>query len=386
MKRLMHRVLIVFSLISAFFLLAWVSSPAFAEVTYGTGYYLNLCGTGTEATADTCNGGCDPSKGSCTSDKKHAVKYSCDGKLTECREHESEFALTQSMGQAECGKTIQIDLFDKACRTLGFWTCNETNLKDYMVWYSGDCRAVTPTPTPSPSLPTPIYTSSCDDLEIVSGNLAYIPATVTLRARATDTGGSIERYRFYFGDGSQEETTRAEIQHRYESSGTFSTRVDIQDSRGVWKTSSLCRRTVSVKSLPLETHKSDCGNLFVTRGNETQAPATVEMTVTGYDNKGALKKFKLDFGDGKSEEKSQPDFSHRYDTPGTYETKGYIQDSEGSWKGGAGSCAETVYIQTQTLTSQPPTGTSTSLTLVALASGFLGFLGLFMKKSLSYRA
>ncbi len=351
---------------------------AYASLTYGNGQYTNLCGTGFAATADTCNKGCSTSLGSCTSANPFVVKWTCDGRHNECRSHESAWTTSHSLSGTACGKTVQIDVFDKNCRASGGWDCQDSNLKDYMVWYSGDCPIATPTTTPKPTkTPTPTITpkphkSSCDLLTVVSGNNGVVPATVTLRARGSDSSGSIQKYRFYFGDGQQTESANAEISHRYETSGSFRARVDIQDSTGAWKTSSSCQTTVVVRSLPVESHKSACSDLFITDGNYATAPVTATFEVTGFDNKGAIQMYKIENGLGNTLENTNGLFEQTYDKAGTYTVKGYIKDSEGVWKGGSASCQKTLYVKTAPLTSQPKTGTPTMYTVLSVLSGVIG--------------
>ena len=239
--------------------------------------------------------------------------------------------------------------------------------------------SVTPTQTPTPTL-TPSHTSSCDALSIVSGNNSLVPATVTLRARGSDSTGNIQMYRFFWGDGHFDETTNSDLSHRYEVSGSFLARAEIKDSQGAWKSSGQCETTVTVQPVAIESQKSDCSDLFINEGNYIQAPTTAKFTVTGYDNKGSLKRYKMDFGDGTTNEKGDSNnFEHRYDRAGTYTTRGYVLDSRDNWKGGTGSCEKALYINTAPLTKQPSTGTPTAFTLLALTGGLWVFSLFFVK-------
>jgi len=203
---------------------------------------------------------------------------------------------------------------------------------------------------------------------------------VTLRARASATEGSITRYRYYFGDGKQEETTNVEIQHRYESSGSFLARVDAQDNKGNWRSSSSCEAYVYINSSPVESQRSDCSNLFVNSGNNAQPPTTVSFTLSGYDNKGGIQSYKVDFGNSIVKETTGNTFEQRYDRAGTYTVTGWVKDSQGNWKGGDGSCKQYVYVNTKPLTNQPRTGTPTTLTTIAIGAGILGLILLQLKK------
>lgn len=206
----------------------------------------------------------------------------------------------------------------------------------------------------------------------MGGNNTNVPATVILRARASATEGNIIKYRYYFGDGKQEETTNVEIQHKYESSGSFLARVDAQDNRGNWRSSYSCEAYVYVNASPVESQKSDCSNLFINSGNNAQPPTTVSFTLSGYDNKGGIQSYKLDLGNGIVKETTGNTFEQRYDKAGTYTVTGWVKDSQGNWKGGGGSCKQYVYVNTKPLTDQPKTGTPAEFTFAALGSGALG--------------
>jgi hypothetical protein len=226
--------------------------------------------------------------------------------------------------------------------------------------------------------------SSCTQLEITSGQDAIVPGTIKFRATGTDNKGAISRYRYYFGDGQQAESDAREIEHRYEVSGNFVAKVDIKDSVGNWKSSSACEASVRILPSTVESHRSGCSDLFILEGNDTEAPSTAKFRVTGYDNKGNLQQFKLDFGNGVVKENSGEYFEQRYDQPGTYTIKGFVKDSQGNWKGGDSSCQRTLYIKTKPLTSQPKTGTPTNLTVLAVTSGFIGLVMLMRKLQLAH--
>lgn len=246
-----------------------------------------------------------------------------------------------------------------------------------------------PTPTISPTItptltPTrPVHYSSCKSLEIISGNYALVPATVRFQASGEDSLGAIQRYRFYFGNGQQRETSSNQIEYRYESSGNFTARVEIQDSQGNWRTSDACQTTVTVKASSVESHRSDCSDLFITAGNGAIAPSIVNFLVTGYDNKGSLQAYRLNYGDGLEEEKTSNQFSKTYQTAGTYTVYAYIKDSHGNWKGGTGNCVKTLNIQNKPLVTQPKTGADGLISLIGIISGSGGLMLNFLRKRLS---
>ena len=212
------------------------------------------------------------------------------------------------------------------------------------------------------------HTSSCDDLAIISGNYSTVPGKVKFEAKATDNLGNIQNYRFIFGDGERSETTDRQIEHTYESSGNFNPLVEVKDSQGRWITSSNCQEEVTINSSNIESHKSACSYLNIGSGQRSQAPVTAKLTVGGYDNKGSIQAYRLDFGDGETEERSDRYFEHYYAAAGTYALKAEVKDSNGNWIT-SDDCSETLYVSTEPVTEQPSTGTPTLFTLTALFGG-----------------
>lgn len=228
----------------------------------------------------------------------------------------------------------------------------------------------TPVPTPIPS-PTP-QLSTCDSLQVISGNDGTVPARITFRARGSDNKGAIQAYRYYFGDGERVETNSPEITHEYNISGTYVARVEIKDSVGNYKTSNSCEAQVRIKLSNVESHKFGCSDIFVTANNGGRAPSTVKFTITGYDNKGSVGQYKLDFGNGIVKESEGQTFEQLYDKSGTYVVRGYIKNSKGEWVT-SDTCKRTMTIgSTQPLTVQPSTGTSTFLPILGISSGAIG--------------
>ncbi len=129
------------------------SGPVEARMDYGSGYYVNLCDSGTAATYYNCDPGCDPRTGSCTSINNGVVKWVCLGKWNQCLESESQWTNYEQVDNVGCGYTVQLSLFDKKCRREdGSWDAG-CRLLGYMVWYSGECweagTMVTPKPSPT---------------------------------------------------------------------------------------------------------------------------------------------------------------------------------------------------------------------------------------------
>ncbi len=259
------------------------------------------------------------------------------------------------------------------------------------VWAKADCvqapcdqppyrlECATPTPTPKPT-PTPIHKSSCEDLQITGGNNKSVPAKVTLLAKASDSKGDIQKYQYYFGDGQKVETPDREVTHEYEASGKFMATVYAQDSTGKWITSNRCEALVTVKPNSVESHKADCSDLFLTVDNSGRAPATVTARVTGYDNRGDLKRYKVEYEEGDTKETESSTFHHTYTKAGTYTVRAYVLDSTEHWRGGDDECKKTITISGTPLTTQPKTGASTAFTVSGIAASLSGIGAWIVKK------
>ncbi len=81
--------------------------------------------------------------------KRWVFKFVCDGKTHNCDTGlvQKGEGVKSSIGTPGCGKTVQIDVFDKDCEAGGGWSCNGAD--DYMVYYTGACPAASPSPSPS---------------------------------------------------------------------------------------------------------------------------------------------------------------------------------------------------------------------------------------------
>jgi len=115
-------------------------APDQTDAATGSGF-TNACGRGIgfSGTGSSCNAGCSGTNCSGT----WVVRFSCNGKQNECGGGgASPFAEASggSMGvTGQCGTTDQIDVFNKNCRSSGGWNCGGGDLKDYIVYYNGDC-------------------------------------------------------------------------------------------------------------------------------------------------------------------------------------------------------------------------------------------------------
>lgn len=134
-----------------------------AATNFRNGYYTKICGfsndgsggngniSGFDSGVYNANGGCQAScsldSGTCWSRSgtgNSTVMYWCDGRQTNCVEHESDWSTSKTFGNA-CGRTYQIDSFNHQCRNNWWetWTCGIP--EGFIVWYSGDCSPPPPT-------------------------------------------------------------------------------------------------------------------------------------------------------------------------------------------------------------------------------------------------
>lgn len=237
----------------------------------------------------------------------------------------------------------------------------------------------TPTLTSSPSATptaTPAHISQCTYLKITEGDNGKAPATVKFEAKGEDNLGSISTYHFYFGDGEKSEVMSNTVSHTYNNSGTYTARVFVRDSKGNLKTSDACEVKVTVQSNAVESHRSGCSDIFFESGNNQKFPSTLKVRVEGFDNKGNIQKYKVDFGNGVVKEQTDKNFENLFNSAGTYAVKAYILDSQGNWKGGDGSCRKDASILTETLKEQPKTGVPV---LLALGMAGMGGSGVWLQ-------
>ncbi len=258
-----------------FFSFLFFPSYSVSAVAYPNAGYTNVCGQGYEVNTSghSCNHGCDLHSRTCSSNHQTVVKYTCQGRVGECRSQESSFATSHSVGNTTCGHSVQIDVFNKNCRTGdGQWQCQAGDLLDYFVWYTGDCPTAAPKPTIAPatvsnppSTPNPrssfdhyikprfyqcLSTSanalfSCNTITIRSGAYSFAPATVTLQANFI--GSNTRSLHWDFGDGSSSETNSANVSHTYQNPGRYVVKLSYVGDDGLWHSNTNCERTVIIK-------------------------------------------------------------------------------------------------------------------------------------------
>jgi hypothetical protein len=106
----------------------------------------------------------------------------------------------------------------------------------------------------------------------------------------------------------------------------------------------------------------------------------VRIKVTGYDNKGEILRYRVDFGDGSQVvEQENDEFEHRYEAAGTYVVRAQVKDSHGEWReSDKGGCETSIRVLTKALEKQPETGAGLLAWLLIGGSGAsgVGLLGI----------
>jgi PKD repeat protein len=92
-----------------------------------------------------------------------------------------------------------------------------------------------------------------------------VPLTVNFTTTAMDADGEIIFYEYNFGDGSDKTTlSSATTSHIYQTVGTYTASVRVQDNDGVWATSTNCQAEIDTVAPETPTHKTCQGTSCVT--------------------------------------------------------------------------------------------------------------------------
>lgn len=233
----------------------------------------------------------------------------------------------------------------------------------------------TPTYTATPSGTIAPTSLTCKNLVVTSGQNATAPTDVRL---TTHVSGAVRAYRYHFGDGVVT-TGSASITHRYETGGSYQAYVEVQDEKGAWVTSAACQTTVTLQNALAAGERWGCSELQILSGQDASASAQVQFRLATIDNKTKITRYKLDFGDGLSEENETGLFAHRYAKSGTYVAKGRVQTQNGTWNSDETACSAQVRVASGPMSTQPQTGVSIEVLIAMLAAGLVGTLLLTSK-------
>jgi hypothetical protein len=234
---------------------------------------------------------------------------------------------------------------------------------------------VTPTYTATPSGTIAPQSLVCKNLVVTSGQNATAPTDVRL---TTHVSGTVRSYRYHFGDGQVKEGA-ATITHHYDTGGSYQAYVEVQDEKGSWVTSAACQTTVNLANALAAGERWGCGELQILSGQDASASAQVQFRLATIDNKTKITRYKLDFGDGASEENDTGLFAHRYTKAGTYAAKGRVQTQDGAWNSDETVCSAQVRVASGPMSTQPQTGVSIEVLIAMLSAGLVGTLLLTSK-------
>lgn len=162
---------------------------------------------------------------------------------------------------------------------------------------------------------------------VVSSASGLSPHTVTLDASgSTDPDGSINSYRWKFGDGSGViVTSTPTISHTYTTHGQFEAKLTITDDDGLTDID-----VVAINSLNPNPTVKPVADIQVSSTSGT-SPFTVNFDASGStDSNGEIINYRWKFGDGSNiVSGTSPTISHTYTQQGTFTAKLSVLDDEG---------------------------------------------------------
>lgn len=155
-----------------------------------------------------------------------------------------------------------------------------------------------------------------------------------------DPDGSIERYRWDFGDGSTD--SGSVVYHSFSRAGSYRVTLTVTDNKGATNSTS---KTVTVK----ESENKPPIARFTYSPSKPKAGESVRFDGTGsYDPDGTIERYQWDFGDGSTDSGSV--VYHSFSRAGSYRVTLTVTDN----RGGKGSTSDTIIVIT------PPTADFTA--------------------------
>jgi PKD repeat protein len=183
-------------------------------------------------------------------------------------------------------------------------------------------------PNPPPNLPpVAAFGSACDDLACTFTDLS------------SDADGQIVGYRWSFGDGSDDLTSRY-ASHVYPAPGTYTVGLTVTDDRGASATAARAIVVVMPNSPPRAGFAASCVRL------------TCTFSDASFDNDGTVVGHLWTFGDGESADGPNP--VHTYAAFGVYRVQLVVTDDRGA----TGNAAQDVTAATP---AHPAIGVSSSV-------------------------
>jgi len=121
-----------------------------------------------------------------------------------------------------------------------------------------------------------------------------LPFRVTFSAQGTASNGAvIEGYIWNFGDGQNQTTTAAQVNHDYTAYGNFTATVQVKTDKGTTPVSAVCSKQIEVKETP-KTPIYTCDGLTINKITDRKYSFTTSYTA---ENGAVLKNIAYNFGD-----------------------------------------------------------------------------------------
>lgn len=137
---------------------------------------------------------------------------------------------------------------------------------------------------------------------------------------STDADGQIAAYRWSFGDGSPDATTR-DAEHTYAASGTYSVSLAVTDDRGATDSvAGVAHAAVRPNASPVASFGSSCVDL------------TCTFSDASTDADGRIAGYRWSFGDASADETARVT-EHTYAAPGSYSVALTVTDDRGATAG-----------------------------------------------------
>lgn len=218
-----------------------------------------------------------------------------------------------------------------------------------------------PKETPAPTAPSPVpaaVEAPCCQLAFdVNPPPNQPPDCVSLAADPTsgeanlevdftvtgsDGDGTITKYKIDFGDSQKDEAVTPNFSHVYPA-GTYTAVAWVVDDDGEEATAAACSVTLTVTEPPPGNQPPDCIDLTAspTSGDED---LEVDFEVSGSDSDGSVATYRINYGDGDSEESGSNSFTHIYED-GDYTAEAWVVDDDGSQSASTDLCQVAIEVE-----------------------------------------
>lgn len=142
----------------------------------------------------------------------------------------------------------------------------------------------------------------------------------------SDIDGHVVNYEYDWGDGQIIQSGEGYMAHTYNSSGTYTIKVRVQDDRGLWSEPLSKQLVVRENQPPILVD-------FNIIGQNELPPVEVKVEAWPFvsDIDGHVVNYEYDWGDGQIIQSGEGYLVHTYTSSGTYTLKVRVQDDRGLW-------------------------------------------------------